>query len=324
MRILESKSVYYDDVNLIARPTTLASRKDVIDERWRVVVSPMQSIVGSIFAKKALDLGISVCLHRFDSTIEKRISLLKEVKQTHNENLWVAVEMKSMDNALRLIEAGAKNIIIDVANGYMMGILDYVKNLVDAANPAIQKIMVGNIHTSSMLPYYLQLAKAIGKPVYYRCGIASGSACNTKGMTGYNRGQITEIAECAEFSRHYPELVLVADGGIKDPSCVVKAFGAGAEMVMMGGYFSRAKESNHVINEIYKFWGGASEFQQILSNGRATRHSEGKELSVDKDSLESLEVLVYNLCGAIQSGVSYSGYHSLSEFIGNGIFEQIA
>lgn len=289
------------------------------------MVSPMQSIIGPIFARKALDLGISVCLHRFDSTIAKRIALLKEVNQVNSENLWVAVEMKSTDNALRLIEAGAKNIIVDVANGYMMGILDYVKSLVDTANPeSIQKIMVGNIHTSSMLPYYLQLAKEIGKPIYYRCGIASGSACSTKSMTGYNRGQITEIAECSQFSKDHPELILVADGGIKDPSCAVKAFGAGADMVMMGGYFSRAKESNHVIKEIYKFWGGASEFQQILSNGEATRHSEGKELLVDKNSLISLERLVYNLCGAIQSGVSYSGYQSLSEFIGNGTFEQIA
>jgi hypothetical protein len=324
MELLLTKSIYYKDVNLIARPTTLRSRKQVNDERWRVMVSPMQSIVGSIFAKKALELGLSVGLHRFDSTIEKRIALLKEVNQSSPKNLWVAVEMKSMDNSLKLVEAGAKNIIVDVANGYMMGILDYVKNLVDQAPTEIQKIMVGNIHTASMLPHYLQLAKEIGKPVYYRCGIASGSACNTKSMTGYNRGQITEIAECAEFSRHHKELILVADGGIADPSCAAKAFGAGAEMVMMGGYFSRAKESEHVIKEIYKFWGGASELQQILTNGQAMRHSEGKELSVDKDNLISLERLVYSLCGAIQSSVSYSGYHSLGGFIGNGVFEEVA
>jgi GMP reductase len=292
------------------------------------MVSPMQSIIGPTFAKKALNLGLSVCLHRFDSTLEKRIALLEEVKNQNyqvpvNENLWVSVELKNQANALELVNHGAENIIIDVANGYMLGIVEYTKDLVEKSKGKIRKIMLGNIHGKEMLPYYLGLAKEIKIPVYYRCGIASGSACNTRGMTGYNRGQVTEISECSEFSKEHPSLLLVADGGIKDPACAAKAFGAGADYIMMGGYFAHAKESQHVIDEIYKFWGGASEFQQILTNGSATRHSEGKELHIDKERLVNLEKLVDDLWGGISSAVSYSGHNSLTNFINNGIFEEI-
>jgi GMP reductase len=329
MKLLNTKSLYYNDVNLIAQPTTVPSRKLIPEEKHRIMVSPMQSIIGPTFAKKALKLGLSVCLHRFDSTLEKRIELLQEVKGFNyenpkvNDNLWVSVELKNQSNALELVNHGAENVIVDVANGYMMGIIEYTKELVTKAQGKIKKIMIGNIHSSEMLPYYLGLTKEIQIPVYYRCGIAGGSACNTKGMTGYNRGPITELAECSEFSKDHPDLVLVADGGIKDPACASKAFGAGAEYLMMGGYFSYAKESQHVIDEIYKFWGGASEFQQILTNGEATRHSEGKELHVDKNQLMHLDKLVDNLWGGISSAVSYSGHKSLSDFIGNGIFEEI-
>lgn len=330
MTLLKTKSLYYKDVNMIAAPTILPSRKLIPEEKNRVMVSPMQSVIGPTFSKKALSLGLSVCLHRFDSTLEKRIGLLEEVK-SHNypkdeilkDNLWVSVELKNISNALELINHGAENIIIDIANGYMLGLIDYTRELVTKANGKIRRVMLGNIHSAEMLPYYLGLSQELDLPIYYRAGIASGSACNTKGMTGYNRGQITEIAECAEFSKDHPSLVLVADGGIKDPACASKAFGAGAEFLMMGGYFSYAKESQHVIDEIYKFWGGASEFQQILTNGEATRHSEGKELHIDKNQLTSLDSLVDNLWGGISSAVSYSGYPSLSEFIGNATFEEI-
>lgn len=331
MTLLASSSLYYQNVNLIAQPTSLESRGDVPQEKWRIAVSPMQSIVGAIFAQKALQLGLTVCLHRFDTNIERRLDFLREVQNSLDEQviadrLWISVEMKNPENAARMIKEGGyqKNVIIDVANGYMRGILDYSRRLFDETDGKISRLMLGNIHSSSILPEYLKLASELNIPIYYRCGIASGSACNTKGMTGYNRGQITEISECAGFSSAHPNLILVADGGIADPSCAAKAFGAGADMIMLGGYFSHAKESQHVIDEIFKFWGGASAFQQMITHGEVPRHSEGKELSVQRDRLLDLERLVNDLWGGVSSAVSYSGHSTLQQFIGHGVFEQIA
>lgn len=327
MIILNSKSIYYDDVNLIAQPTELKSRKDVPQELERIMVSPMQSIIGLIFASRALRLGLSVCLHRFNSTIEQRTKLIRDVfvnmpDPNMAQRVWVSVGLKDLDNIEPICEQGAQNIIIDVANGYMSEVLEFASQIYYKSGKQIKKLMLGNIHSDSILQDYQTLSDYFGIPVYFRCGIASGSVCNTKGMTGYNRGQITEIEECSSWiEENNSNLILVADGGIKDPACAAKAFGAGADYVMMGGYFAHAKEAQHVVDELYKFWGGASEFQQIMSNGTVQRHSEGKEKDINPDNLISLEKLIDNLWGGISSAVSYSGYETLTKFIGNGVFE---
>jgi hypothetical protein len=328
MILLNSRSIYYDDVNLIAQPTQIKSRKEIPQELERIMVSPMQSIIGQIFANKALDLGLTVCLHRFDSTTQDRLKLINDVfmnmktPNSSTKRLWVSVGLKDLENIEAIIHQGVENIIIDVANGYMSDVTEFASQIFHKSGKQIKKMMLGNIHSDSILPDYQTLSNYFGIPVYFRCGIASGSVCNTKGMTGYNRGQITEIQECGNWiENNSSNLVLVADGGIKDPSCATKAFGSGADYVMMGGYFAHAKEAQHVIDELYKFWGGASEFQQILSKGSAERHSEGKEKDIHPDHLESLDKLVSDLWGGISSAVSYSGYPTLQKFIGNGVFE---
>jgi GMP reductase len=327
MTILNSRSIYYDDVNLVAQPTQVKSRKDIPEDLGRIIVSPMQSIVGLIFACRALTLGLSVCLHRFDSTIEERLGLIKEVfanakGANTQERIWVSVGLKDVEHIEKILDLGVKNILLDVANGYMSEVLEVASQMYNKSGKRIKKLMLGNIHSDSILQDYQTLSDYFGIPVYFRCGIASGSVCNTKGMTGYNRGQVTEIKECAEWvEENNSNLVLVADGGIANPACAVKAFGAGAEYVMMGGYFAPAKEAQHVVDELYKFWGGASEFQQILSKGVAERHSEGKEKAINPDHLENLDKLVSDLWGGISSAVSYSGHETLEKFIGNGVFE---
>jgi GMP reductase len=327
MEILKTRSIYYDNVNLIAQPTEVKSRKEIPQELHRIMVSPMQSIIGLVFATRALKLGLSVCLHRFDSTIQERLKLINDVflntpDPNMKERLWVSVGLKDIDNIEAIIHQGAENIIIDVANGYMSEVVEFAAQIFEKSGQKIKKMMLGNIHSDSILPDYQTLSKYFGIPVYFRCGIASGSVCNTKGMTGYNRGQITEIKECADWiENNNSNLVLVADGGVANPACAAKAFGAGAEYVMMGGYFAHAKEAQHVVDELYKFWGGASEFQQILSKGVAERHSEGKEKDIHPDHLENLDKLVSDLWGGISSAVSYSGYETLTKFIGNAVFE---
>ena len=328
MTILNSRSIYYDNVNLIAQPTEVKSRKDIPEDLGRIIVSPMQSIVGLIFACRALTLGLSVCLHRFDSTIEERLELIKRVfanvkGSNTQERIWVSVGLKDVEHIEKILELGVQNIILDVANGYMSEVLEVAAQMYNKSGQRIKKLMLGNIHSDTILQDYQTLSDYFGIPVYFRCGIASGSVCNTKGMTGYNRGQITEIKECADWiEENNSNLILVADGGIANPACAAKAFGAGAEYVMMGGYFAHAKEDQHVVDELYKFWGGASEFQQILSKGVAERHSEGKEKDIHPDHLENLDKLVSDLWGGISSAVSYSGYPTLIQFIGNGVFER--
>ena len=108
---------------------------------------------------------------------------------------------------------------------------------------------------------------------------------------------------------------------VKDTAGMFAAdFAAGADYVMMGGYFAKAFEAETHVRGDGTYWGGASHKQQILSTGKVYRHSEGKEVPIS-DELKPLEALVDELWGGISSAVSYGGYDTLTNFIGNGVFE---
>ena len=324
-QILKTKSIYYNDVNLVAQPCKVRSRRDIPVELNRIIVSPMEAIVGKTFALKANELGLTVCLHRFCS-IAEQVELYNSLP--NKDNVFVSIGLNDWDRVDALAEIGATSWLIDMANGYMAKEIDEcVINLSERAR--IQHLMMGNVH--SEYGFQLLANVACGKSFkrLVRVGIAGGSPCATNDSTGYNRGPITEIMEIDEhnpwdsasdaiFMRDKPSII--ADGGIKNAGYAAKAFGAGADYVMMGGYFARAFEAETHLRGDGHYWGGASHKQQILSTGKVYRHSEGKEVPI-LDELRPLETLVDELWGGISSAVSYSGCKTLGEFIGNGVFE---
>jgi GMP reductase len=323
--ILRSKSIYYNDVNLVAQPCKVKSRKDIPTELHRIIVSPMEAIVGKTFALKANELGLTVCLHRFCS-VEEQVELYNSLP--NKNNIFVSIGLNDWDRVEALADAGATSWLIDMANGYMATeIRTCVDKLTDCAR--VNDLMMGNIHTERGFQMLSQVAPDKSFSRFVRVGIAGGSPCATNDSTGYNRGPITEIMEIENsnpwdptsdqvFTNRKP--FIIADGGIKNSGYAAKAFGAGADYVMMGGYFAKAFEAEtHVRNDGY-YWGGASHKQQILSTGKVYRHSEGKEIPI-LDQLSPLESLVDELWGGISSAVSYGGYDTLTNFIGNGVFE---
>jgi GMP reductase len=308
--ILDTKSIYYNDVNLIAQPSIISSRSEVPKELNRIIVSPMDAVVGETFAKAADSLGLSVCLHRFCS-VETQISILSQMK--NKQNVFVSVGANDIDRVKKLGEAGATNFLIDIANGYLPNLMEIGMNIIKNV-PIVNKIMVGNVMTGK--GYNNALFPKID--TYVRVGIAGGSACSTSDATGYNRGQITELMEVA-IERRSSHNYIIADGGIKNGNYAAKAFGAGADYVMMGGFFARALEAEtHILGD-GTYWGGASHKQQERWGG-VKKHSEGKVYQVE-DRLEPLSKLVDELWGGLSSAVSYSGYSTLTDFIGNGVFE---
>ena len=324
-KILKSKSIYYNDVNLIAQPCKVRSRRDIPVELNRIIVSPMEAIVGKTFALKANELGLTVCLHRFCS-IAEQVELYNSLP--NKDNVFVSIGLNDWDRVDALAEIGATSWLIDMANGYMTKEIDECAiNLSERAR--IQHLMMGNVHSEYGFQLLANVAYDKSFKRFVRVGIAGGSPCATNDSTGYNRGPITEIMEIDEhnpwdstsdaiFIRDKP--FIIADGGIKNAGYAAKAFGAGADYVMMGGYFARAFEAETHVRGDGHYWGGASHKQQILSTGKVYRHSEGKEVPI-LDELRPLETLVDELWGGISSAVSYSGCKTLGEFIGNGVFE---
>ncbi len=308
MTILPTKSIYYKDVNLIARPGVVKSRSEIPKNLEKIIVSPMSSICGTTFTKKALNLGLSVCLHRF-CEIENQVKLFNEINFYRNQ-VWACIGLDEAERLKSLTNAGCQNIVLDVANGYLPDVVHYIEHLYYYLK--IPSLMVGNIHTKEGVQLYKNI-----RNLHLRIGIGGGTCCETKNVAAINRGQITEIEECSKKKK---DRTIIADGSINSPAYASMAFGTGADKIMLGSYFGNAEEAENVINGEYKIWGSAS-YEQLKRSNKVKSHSEGKTVLVDKTSIKPLKVLVDELWGGISSAISYSGYSNLDSFIGNGVFE---
>lgn len=79
-------------------------------------------------------------------------------------------------------------------------------------------------------------------------GIGPGAACTTRGVLGIGVPQITSTVDAgAARDHHYKKtgkyIPIITDGGMRIGGEICKAFAAGADAVMVGSAFARAKES---------------------------------------------------------------------------------
>ena len=79
-------------------------------------------------------------------------------------------------------------------------------------------------------------------------GIGPGSACTTRGVIGVGVPQVTAISDSMAardfyFKKSRRYIPIIADGGMSTGGDVCKAFACGADAVMVGSAFARAKEA---------------------------------------------------------------------------------
>ncbi|MDD5085501.1 MAG: GuaB3 family IMP dehydrogenase-related protein [Candidatus Omnitrophica bacterium] len=79
-------------------------------------------------------------------------------------------------------------------------------------------------------------------------GIGPGAACTTRGVLGIGVPQVTATADCAAardyyFKRNSRYVPIITDGGMSTGGDICKAFASGADAVMVGSAFARAKEA---------------------------------------------------------------------------------
>lgn len=324
--ILKTKSLYFNDTVLLPKPGVVKSRKDVLDEKYKIIISPMTAIIGETFITEAAKLGFSIALPRFID-VDKKVKLyglFERSRVSEGQLCFVSVGMNETESDLKaLVKSHSVDWLVDVASGYIPQWKDVVKNLKYYLGDNLRNLMVGNVVTTEGVTYLIKNVKEYCDNLFIRVGIGNGKNCQTSDVTGFNRGQITELMECSESEmyRAYEEnCFLVSDGGIDRGGYCLKAWGAGASYVLMGGYFSTALEAETNISGDGTYFGCASDKQNQLAG--LDKHSEGKVNTINKEKLQPLANLVKELWGGISSGISYSGYKSISEFVGNGVFEE--
>ena len=128
-----------------------------------------------------------------------------------------------------------KNLCIDIANGYIPKLLDFVKKVREKYPRLV--IMVGNVVTGDMVQDLILCGADIVK-----VGIGPGANCTTRKETGCGRPQLSAVIECAEAA-HAVDGMICADGGITCVGDINKAYGAGADFVMVGSLVAGSDEA---------------------------------------------------------------------------------
>jgi IMP dehydrogenase len=226
------------------------------------------------------------------------------------------MEMRRVESAL---DAGADCIVVDIAHGDSQLEIDMIKNI--RKHFPDTQVVGGNVATAGGTKRLIDAGVGAVK-----VGVGPGSICVTRQVAGSGVPQLTAVIECAEAARD-SGIPIIADGGIRHPGDVAKAIAAGAQTVMIGSMLAGTDESPGMVmtrkGHRYKTSRGmASLTANIERNKREgndlTREeiedyvAEGVEAAVPYRG-KAREVLM-QMIGGLQSGMSYSGAHSIEEF----------
>ena len=147
--------------------------------------------------------------------------------------------------------------------------------------------------------------------------IVHNSVCTTRIKTGVGYPQLSMVMECADAAHGLKGMVM-SDGGCTNSGDIAKAFGAGADFVMLGGMMSGHDESDGDIVEEngikYKeFYGMSSSTAMNKHNGGVAKYraSEGKRVLVKYKG--PVENTINDIMGGIRSTCTYVGAQSLKE-----------
>jgi GMP reductase len=197
---------------------------------------------------------------------------------------------------------------IDVANGYSQYFVSFVKKIRD--NFPDKTIIAGNVVTGEMVEELILAGADLIK-----VGIGPGSVCTTRIKTGVGYPQLSAIIECADAA-HGLGGHIISDGGCKIPGDVAKAFGGGADFVMLGGMFAGHEESGGEMVEengkIFKlFYGMSSQTAMDKHSGGVAeyRASEGKTVKVAYKG--KVAETVKDILGGVRSTCTYVGASQL-------------
>lgn len=327
MRIESEIKLGFKDVMIRPKRSTLKTRADVSlerqfnflhsDQRWEgiPIIAANMDTVGTFEMAKALSAyQLITAIHKHYS-IDQWAAFIREIGPSELEN-YVALstgtgkaDAERLDQLLREFSQ-LRLLCIDVANGYSEHFVDFVKSTRERYPDKV--IMAGNVVTGEMVEELLLAGADIVK-----VGIGPGSVCTTRIKTGVGYPQLSAIIECADAA-HGLGGQIISDGGCKVPGDIAKAFGGGADFVMLGGMFAGHDESGGDTVEVdgqrfKKFYGMSSKTAMDKYAGGVAdyRASEGKTVTIPYRGPVFETVL--DILGSLRSTCTYVGAGRLKE-----------
>ena len=314
MRIETEIKLDFSDVLLKPKRSTLSSRKDVELERdfsfWRgipIMASNMDGVGTFSMARSLQEYNMITVIKKHYTFRQWKIAMSEGLSLS---NIAVSTGTNAIwDNHARdYITAKAvlkewpdvKFICIDVANGYQQNFVDFVSRVREELPDKI--IIAGNVITGEMTEQLIISGANIVK-----CGIGPGSVCTTRTMTGVGVPQLSGIIECADAA-HGLGGHIIADGGCVVPGDVAKAFGAGADFVMLGGMLAFHDESEmKLMNGKYEFYGMSSNRAKDIHGARKDGYKDSEGKVVKLESKGSVNNTIEEMLGGLRGTCAYIG-----------------
>ncbi|HTQ31235.1 MAG TPA: IMP dehydrogenase [Opitutaceae bacterium] len=216
-----------------------------------------------------------------------------------------------------LVEEHVDAVAVSTAHGHSAGVGDMV-SLVRGAFPQLT-VIAGNVTSAAGVEF---LAKCGANAV--KVGQGPGSICTTRMVAGVGIPQLTALYIAGRAAAGCGVRVL-ADGGITKSGDIVKALTL-ADAVICGGLFAGCREAPGEILEIdgkiYKQYRGMGSLAAMKA-GSAARYGQDKADTTRKLTAEGIEALkevsgsvdnvLAELIGGVQSGMGYLGAKTLGE-----------
>ena len=326
MRIENDIKLGFKDVMIRPKRSTLKSRSEVNLERefkflhssytWSgiPIMAANMDTVGTFEMAKALsEKKLFTAIHKHYSINDWNIFSSTITEETAS-NIAVSTgigkqDYEKLSNVFKF-NPYIKFICIDVANGYSEYFADFVKRTRELYPNKV--IIAGNVVTGEMVEELLLSGADIVK-----VGIGPGSVCTTRVKTGVGYPQLSAIIECADAA-HGLGGQIISDGGCTIPGDIAKAFGAGADFVMLGGMLAGHDESGGEMVEKHgkpyrKFYGMSSStaMEKHVGGVAEYRASEGKTVEVPYKG--SVENTLQDILGGLRSTCTYVGASRLKE-----------
>jgi GMP reductase len=326
MRIEYDIKLGFKDVMFRPKRSTLSSRSHVKLERtfrlkhsnaeWTgipVMAANMDTVGTFEMALALYEKKLFTAIHKHYTVEEWKKFMTTAPKGIENHiALSTGTGAQDFDTITRILDANPqlRFICIDVANGYSEHFVAFVKQTRKKFHDKV--IMAGNVVTGEMVEELLLAGADIIK-----VGIGPGSVCTTRVKTGVGYPQLSAIIECADAA-HGLGGHIISDGGCATPGDVAKAFGAGADFVMLGGMLAGHDESGGEFimkkgRKVKQFYGMSSTTAMDKHEGGVAdyRASEGKTVEVPYRG--KVENTLLDILGSLRSTCTYVGASQLKE-----------
>ncbi|HIF9086622.1 TPA: GMP reductase [Photobacterium damselae] len=326
MRIEQDLKLGFKDVLFRPKRSTLKSRSQVeltreftfkhSGRQWSgvpIIAANMDSVGSFAMAQALAKHNVMTAIHKHYTTVDWQ-EFVEQNDASVLNNAMVSTGTSDADfQKTKDIMAMSDDLIficIDIANGYSEHLVEYVQKV--RAEFPNKVISAGNVVTGDMVEELILAGADIVK-----VGIGPGSVCTTRVKTGVGYPQLSAIIECADAA-HGLGGRIIGDGGCSCAGDVSKAFGGGADFVMLGGMLAAHTESGGEVIEqngktFMKFYGMSSQCAMDKHSGGVAKYRAAEGKTVLLPFRGPVENTIQDIMGGVRSTCTYVGAAQLKE-----------